>query len=161
MAADSVSTVFDKLTGKESTEWWMTVYFDGQDIKLLAQSGEQGFSSLVKSLDESKIVHGVFKVLGVDNRGNLTAVRPKFVAFTYVGSGVSALKRGQAGPQRDKLKNVFKGVALEVQFDDLSDFSAFAIAQKLLASGGAHKPTEYDFGSEKVTVEQLIGQKHT
>lgn len=46
-------------------------------------------------------------------------MRPKYVQFTYVGSGVSPLKRGQAGPQKEKLKKVFSGVQLEVFSLDL------------------------------------------
>jgi hypothetical protein len=78
-------------------------------------------------------------VLGVDNRGNVIAVRPKYAQFTWVGPSVSGLKKGQAGPQRDKLKKVFHGVSLEVQFDDLSDFTQESIARRLLARYSQHR----------------------
>ncbi len=73
------------------------------------------------------------QVLGVDNRGNVIAVRPKYAQFTWVGPSVSGLKKGQAGPQRDKLKKVFHGVSLEIQVDDLEDFTQESIARRLLA----------------------------
>ncbi len=76
-------------------------------------------------------MHG--QVLGVDNRGNVIAVRPKYAQFTWVGPSVSGLKKGQAGPQRDKLKKVFHGVSLEIQVDDLEDFTQESIARRLLA----------------------------
>ena len=81
--------------------------------------------------DFHSFFHG--QVLGVDNRGNVIAVRPKYAQFTWVGPSVSGLKKGQAGPQRDKLKKVFHGVSLEIQVDDLEDFTQESIARRLLA----------------------------
>jgi hypothetical protein len=63
----------------------------------------------------------------------ILTVRPKYVAFTWVGPSVSALKKGQAGPQRDKLKKVFHGLALELQIDDADDFTQENVARRLLA----------------------------
>ena len=163
MASDPVSAAFTALVSQDNSNklTWILANFENNEPVLVAQS-EEGFAELKKALDPSKIQHGVFKVLGVDDRGNVVATRPKIVSFVYVGHGVGALKRGQAGPQKDKLKKVFLGVHLEIQIDDLDDFTQVSVAQKLLASGGAHKPTHYDFGSNDiVTVESLIGQKHT
>ena len=164
-----ITTAFNELTSQsnDNQNWWLLTTFENNE-PILHSKGTSGFETLKKSLDSTKIMHGVFKVLGVDDRGNVVATRPKIVAFTYVGSNVGALKRGQAGPQRDRLKKLFLGVHCELQIDDLDDFTRVSIAAKLLASGGAHKPTRYEFGpaSENdehniVSIESLIGQKHT
>jgi hypothetical protein len=83
-------------------------------------------------------------------------VRPKYVSFSYIGSGVGALKKGQCGPQKDKLKKIFHGVHLEMQvrlsmrkhlmasthlrasciwkqIDSIDDFSQKDIGARLLA----------------------------
>jgi hypothetical protein len=112
----------------------LLVTFEGNsDVPTVVGSGTDGFKACKKALDDSKIMHGVVKVLGVDNRGNVVAVRPKYVSFTWVGPSVGGLKKGQAGPQKEKLKKVFHGVSLEMQIDDLSDFTQEAIARRLLA----------------------------
>eukprot|EP00455_Lapot_gusevi_P014190 TRINITY_DN1702_c0_g1_i1.p1 TRINITY_DN1702_c0_g1~~TRINITY_DN1702_c0_g1_i1.p1 ORF type:complete len:169 (-),score=68.35 TRINITY_DN1702_c0_g1_i1:123-629(-) len=166
-AADDAVSIFNDIAHPQNSRmWWMLVHFEGNaEQPTVFASGDNGFNHMKAALVDDKILHGAFKVLSVDNRGNVVAVRSKVVAFTYVGSGVGALKKGQAGPQRERLKRVFQGVSLELQVDDPSDLSPEGVASRLLASGGAHKPTKYQFGpdeqADSVTIEQLIGQSHT
>jgi Cofilin/tropomyosin-type actin-binding protein len=100
-------------------------------------------------LDENKILYGMFEVVGVDDRQNVTQRRYKYVFFSYSGPKAGGIKRARVGMYRGKVNQLFGdtagSIAVDLQTDDPSDFDKKEISKSLLAAGAAHKPDTYDF----------------
>jgi hypothetical protein len=46
--------------------------------------------------------------LGVDQQQNVTSKRPKYVLITFIGKGVSALRKGLILQKKGEIDNTFK-----------------------------------------------------
>jgi len=107
-----------------------------------------GLETFKKALDASQVLWGLICVHGVDVRANVESVRRKLVQINWVGSGVKPMARSNALGGKAKVGKLIKGVAATIDATEL--FSGQEIVDKLCAAGGAHKPTYYSFGDEKI-----------
>jgi len=115
-----------------------------------------GLDDLVATLDEKKIQWGVLKVFGVDQQDNVTSKRVKLVQINWVGPKVPAKHRSVALSGKSHVGQLIKGVTLTLDSNDKDDLTPVIIGKALLKSGGAHKPTHYDFGGGKTySLEEL------
>jgi len=138
--------------GKTGTNWILwAVGDDGKSLAVVGK-GTGGLSELLQQLsDDTKVYFGAFLVTGVDVRENVTSRRPKFVVFNYIGSKVSALKKAKVSVQKQDVQKFWQGIAASLDvFDPAHDLAQAEVAKKLLAAGGAHKPTQYEFGPDQV-----------
>jgi hypothetical protein len=119
----------------------------------------------ISQLPADDVVWGAFKVVGVDDRGNLVSRRPKFIFVKFMPVAAPSMKRARAGGHKGAIKQIINAhVDIEVSFKQLSASSFFilffvpqaesagdltedAIIQKLRAAGGAHQPTSYEFSN--------------
>eukprot|EP00456_Euglypha_rotunda_P007157 TRINITY_DN1125_c0_g2_i11.p1 TRINITY_DN1125_c0_g2~~TRINITY_DN1125_c0_g2_i11.p1 ORF type:complete len:157 (+),score=42.56 TRINITY_DN1125_c0_g2_i11:127-597(+) len=124
---------------------WATYELEGKTLKNTG-SGSGGLEELKKQLDESKVQFGCFQVFGVDQQENLSSKRAKLVWFTWVGGKVSVLVKARVSVQKPEIATVFPGAALALELSKIDDLNAKDVSAALLKSGGAHKPTYYDFG---------------
>jgi len=124
---------------------WATYELDSKTLKNTG-SGSGGLEELKKQLDDSKVIFGCFQVFGVDQQENLSSKRSKLVWFTWVGSKVGVLAKARVSVQRPEIATVFPGAALALELSNVDEMNSKAISTALLKSGGAHKPTYYDFG---------------
>jgi hypothetical protein len=85
----------------------------------------------------------------------VTSKRCKLVQITWVGSSVSPMLRNAALASKAERVNTFTGTAHEIQASDADMITEKGIAKQLLLSGGAHKPTHYMFGPNKVLLSEL------
>lgn len=77
----------------------------------------------IASLQDDEIVWGAFKVVGVDDRGNLVSRRPKFISVKYLPPAAPTMKRARAGGHKGAIKQVMDAhVDIEVQSSSLSFF---------------------------------------
>jgi len=138
--------------GKTGTNWILWGVSDDAKSLQVVGKGTGGLSELVATLsDEAKVFFGAFLVTGVDIRENVTSRRPKFVAFNYIGLKVPALKKARVSVQKQDVQKFWQGIAASLDvFDPVKDLAQAEIAKKLLAAGGAHKPTQYEFGPDQV-----------
>ncbi|RYG64850.1 hypothetical protein EON64_13150 [archaeon] len=100
----------------------------------------------LSSLPECDVVWGAFKVVGVDDRGNLVSRRPKYIFVKYSPTTVTTMKRATAGRHKGDIKKVMNG-HVDVEIEATSELTEDAIIAKLRAAGGAHQPTSYEFHS--------------
>eukprot|EP00461_Guttulinopsis_vulgaris_P000078 UN00078 len=56
------------------------------------------------------------------------------------------MSRNAVLESKNERDSIFNGVVTSIESDDKKFLTAQAVADKLLAIGGAHKPTEYAFG---------------
>ena len=141
---------FTDLTKTNSN--WILWEVENKEVKVTG-SGSGGLAELVSQFQEDKVYFGCLKVLAVDDRENTKSIRTKIVSFSFIGNKVPVLKKANAGPQRNEVFAKFKGTAGSIDVNDAKDFTSVAIKDLLLRSGGAHKPTRYEFGDG--TIESI------
>jgi len=71
------------------------------------------------------------------------------VQINWVGPSVPPMQRKNALAFKQEISSLFAGVATVVDAVSKDDLSQKILADKLLTSGGAHKPSYYDFGNEE------------
>jgi len=114
---------------------------------VVREHGTGGLEELVSHLGDSDILFAGLLATGVDQQENLTSVRPKFIFITWTGPKASALAKGRTSVQRPEVALLFSGQAIAIETNDKSTLTPKELGQRLLAAGGAHKPTRYEFGS--------------
>jgi len=146
-----VAATWKEMTHKDAKTNWMLIHFtDPSEKEMLGgvQKGEGGVKQLSGSLDEKKVMFGVFRVLAVDVRANVTSVRPKYVTFTFVGRNVGPLKRARVSTLKPEVLRVFMGSHATLETSEAADFEGEPITKLLLTAGAAHKPTYYEFAAD-------------
>eukprot|EP00030_Apusomonadida_sp_AF-17_P004153 a508423_4029.p1 GENE.a508423_4029~~a508423_4029.p1 ORF type:complete len:163 (-),score=72.94 a508423_4029:104-550(-) len=144
--AGSPADTWREVTDQANPKNWMIC--DSQ-LNLVA-SGEGGLEELKSSLDPAQVQFAGFVVYGVDDRGSTVSKRTKSIFVVWIGPGVGALARGKALRMKDQAVQLYQGAGLSIDCDDSSELSTKNISERLLASGGAHKPTSYDFGGGNI-----------
>jgi len=135
---------------------------NGKNLELIGK-GSGGLAELAKGFDEKEIMWAAILVKGVDQQENVTSVRPKIVRVSFNGKTVPVMKRNRTLQFKAPVDKLFTGCAIDFQCSLLTEVEPLAIAMKLLASGGAHKPTHWDFGDgQSITLKEAqTGQRNT
>ena len=128
---------------KQSAEAGVWIVADPKGSVTSSGSGVQGF---IDAFDDGLIQFGVIRVVGVDKQESVTSERPKMVRVNWVGSNVKPMKKMGALQGKQAISNAWQGCAVEMDVENKSEISMNEIGLGLLKCGGAHKPTEYDFG---------------
>jgi hypothetical protein len=63
----------------------------------------------ISQLPDDDVIWGAFKVVGVDDRGNLVSRRPKFIFVKYLPGAAPTMKRARAGGHKGAIKQIFDG----------------------------------------------------
>lgn len=154
-ATDEVSSTFNEMADEKNDNNWIMTTVVGKEIQVVAV-GNTGFSGLKKSLDsnQDKVLFGVFRVYGVDDRHKDVVRRtPKWIFLKFLGRDVSFVKKAKVANHATAVKETsFDGAGLSISFDgseDISNFSMRSVAEDLLNMSGAHKPVYYDFGTDQ------------
>jgi len=176
MSSASPADAFKVISGKEAKAGsWMICNLDSKKkVEVFAQGVgkekidrlqiftpnqyEIGLGDLKTKFPEleDKVAWVGFNVHGVDERANVQSTRFKLVQINWVGPKVTSMKKMNALAGKSKIAKVFKGMAATFDIDSVEDLTVKSISSKLLAAGGAHKPTYYLFGSaedEKFALE--------
>eukprot|EP00010_Vexillifera_abyssalis_P007591 CAMPEP_0201550004 /NCGR_PEP_ID=MMETSP0173_2-20130828/6429_1 /ASSEMBLY_ACC=CAM_ASM_000268 /TAXON_ID=218659 /ORGANISM="Vexillifera sp., Strain DIVA3 564/2" /LENGTH=169 /DNA_ID=CAMNT_0047959873 /DNA_START=103 /DNA_END=612 /DNA_ORIENTATION=+ len=148
-ASDSnITATWDKITSEnDDTNWMLLSPKSGSKSDLeVVGSGSGGLNEMKETLDEGRIMFGLLKVVGVDEKETTTSRRAKYVFITFIGSKVSVLVKARVSIQKGQVTPLFHGVQIFVDISGVDELEPKVIADKLIASGGAHKPSHYEFG---------------
>jgi hypothetical protein len=143
----SLKQAWDSLTEKDGkTNWILFSFENDKSTKLIASgNGSGGLDELKSSLQDDQIHYGAFRVIGVDNRDTTVSRRPKYIWFTWIGTNLSVLKKARTSTQKPFLAKFFQSAQLNLELSGSDDLTKNEVGKRLLASGGAHKPTYYEF----------------
>ena len=144
------SQAWKSITDDKDPTNWIICGFDASKNMQVQKTGSGGLTELKPNFDEKQVQVAVVKVVGVDQQQNVTSKRPKYVLITFIGKGVSALRKGLILQKKAEIDNTFKGTTCTLQYSDTAappkELTHLSIGKALLAAGGAHKPVYYDFG---------------
>ncbi len=133
------------LDEKDSTNWVLAGYPEGKTNEvLLKESGSGGFDEMMTKLGD-EIMWGGFRVVGVDDRGNLASRRSKFIFFGYLPKTAKVMARAKCGGHKAAVKESFPSIHVEFMLEEPGEISQEEVIAKLRACGGAHQPTSYEF----------------
>lgn len=86
----------DLTNEKSPTNWILVGFIDKNTEKLevveVGTSGLKGLRAKLKA-DNSRVYFGALGVSALDKRGSMVSKRPKFIAFSMVGSGCTEMQR--------------------------------------------------------------------
>jgi len=142
---------------KGDLNWVLWGFENGSKTKLgVVGKGRGGITELSNYLDEGKVLFCGLKVVGVDAQPNLTSNRNKFIFITWAGPKVNAITKAKVSIQQQVVQGLCNGATCHIQVGDLEDVTPKYIGGILLRSGGAHKPTHYDFGGDtSIAIQDL------
>jgi len=149
---------FKEVTDLKNETNWMLIGFPGKNLELIGK-GSGGIDELAGKFDEKEIMWAALMVKGVDQQENVTSVRPKIVRISFNGKNVPVMKRNRTLQFKAPVDKLFQGCAIDYQCSLVTEVEPLGIAMKLLASGGAHKPTHWDFGTQSVTLKEAQNGK--
>jgi len=143
----SLKKAWDEMTAKEGKTNWILFAFESDKSTKLVAAGEGagGIDELKTHLKEEGVFYGAFRVVGVDNRETTVSRRPKYIWFTFIGSRVAVLKKAKTSTQKPEVAKFFASAQMNIELSSVDDLTKNEVAKKLLGSGGAHKPTHYEF----------------
>ena len=117
-----------------------------------------GLAGLAEAFDDKKCQFAALKIIGVDQQENVTSERPKIVQINWVGPKVPVMKKMGALQGKQKYAGKWGGIGSSFDIGLREDITMVSICKKILAAGGAHKPTHYSFGAESVPLADLYNE---
>ena len=147
MGDSAISGAWAAVTRDGDVNWFLISHKAGSrsDLELVG-SGNGGFDEMKGHLDDARVMFGIIKVVGVDDKETTTSRRAKYVFITFIGERVSVLVKARVSVQKGQITPNFHGVQAYLDFGSKDEFTMEVIGQKLAGCGGAHKPTFYEFG---------------
>jgi len=128
----------------------------GKNLSLKA-SGEGGLADFVAELEDDKVCWGAFRCWAVDDRGNVTCERAKFVFVQWMPAAASTMRKAKMGTHKGSVKEVLHSVHLDLQAEDKTAFEEGELVKALQAATGAHKPNGYRFEEGKIVSADYYG----
>jgi len=109
---------------------------------------------------DDKVMTGSFLALAVDERGSVVSTRRKYIHFLWVGPNVGVMVKGRVNSMSGGFREKFPGSAIYLQLmADLDELDEKVLEKNLLAAGGAHKPSRYDFTNAALEGTQVAASK--
>jgi len=152
---------FNALKDTKDPHNWLAYGLVGKSKALeLVGTGDGGLGQLAEHLPDDRVIFALLRAIGSDVQANVTSNREKFVYICWIGPRVPVLQRAKVGMQSKAVQVYLKGISLAITVDasDRKDLDTETLAKKLLACGGAHKPTKYIFGpGQEYSLLELLG----
>lgn len=89
----------------------------------------------------------------MDPKGAVVSKRNKYVFFAWQGPSVPAMKRVPATDAKRAIAGYFQGHHLSLELDDRAGLDEADLEKRLRASGGAHQPERFEFGTGSTITE--------
>jgi len=156
-----LAPAFAAIKDSKSPINWLAYGLVGKTNKLeLTGTGEGGLEEMTSVLADDRVVFCLLRVIGADVQANVTSNREKFTYISWIGKNVGVMQRAKVGMQSKAVQAYFVGVSLVINVDTSSkeDLALETLAKRLLACGGAHKPTKYVFGpGQEYSLLDILG----
>lgn len=150
-ALSSVADAWNQVQNDKAEPNYLVIACEGRDEKsakvvALANGDLKDFK---EHFDDDQVMFGGFRMRAIDDRGSVLSIRTKFIFVSYIGRNVRPLLRANAGTLRSRFEQIINGCHVSIAATEQSDIDEADITAKLLASGGAHSPNNWDYSGKK------------
>eukprot|EP00467_Chlorarachnion_reptans_P015268 CAMPEP_0114514976 /NCGR_PEP_ID=MMETSP0109-20121206/16457_1 /TAXON_ID=29199 /ORGANISM="Chlorarachnion reptans, Strain CCCM449" /LENGTH=173 /DNA_ID=CAMNT_0001695085 /DNA_START=175 /DNA_END=696 /DNA_ORIENTATION=- len=150
----ALRAAFKKVNDQKDPLNWVVIR--APDGKVVMDGCGTGLKTMMQAFKNEEMQWGLIGVLGVDDGSSVKSIRSKLVQIHWCGSSVHEADRGKLiKTQRPAIQKFAGAIACEVATSDPEEITSRKLAYKLFHAQGAHKPTYYDFGNEKVDCKGL------
>ena len=132
---DAIRQAYDDVRSNNSETEWAVFKFEGNKLNVASYGKE--FKDFKASFTDDDRGFGFIRI----NTGDELSKRAKFVFVTWVGSGVSAMKRAKMSTTKAEVKFIIQNFSVEVQPDDHAEFTYDKIKALVDKAGGANYGT--------------------
>jgi hypothetical protein len=115
---------------------WAVFGYDGNKI-IVQATGSGPFSEFKAQFQDNQCQFGFVRV----TTGDSESKRAKFVFVSWVGTGVSPLKRAKVSVHKANVKEVVRDYACEVHAENPDELDEQLVMEKVIKSGGANYGT--------------------
>ena len=126
-----ISQAYEDVRSDQSETEWAVMKFEGDSIKLTGTG--TGFEEFKSSFGPGDRGFGYYRV----NTGDELSKRAKFVLFTWVGPGVSFVKKAKMSVDKTLIKEVVLNYSVEIQLDNDNEFQFEYFKEEVDKAGGA------------------------
>lgn len=129
---DQVSDAYEDVRNDSTSTSWVLLCYEEKNIKF--HSSGEDYNQLLSQLTDDERMFGYVRM----EVGDEMSKRAKFALITWVGSGVSAMKKAKLSTDKALVKNIFKSFAIEVMTDEMVDLSEESLKLNIKKAGGAN-----------------------
>jgi len=141
---------------------------NNMNLHASGKGGRQRVSEILNNNDcDDKVMVGAFLALAIDERGSVVSTRQKYIHFLWVGPNVGVMVKGRVNSLSGAFRDKFPACVIYLQLmADLDQLEEQVLEKNLLACGGAHKPSRYDFTNAAlenvaVSTEKEVSKKES
>ncbi|KAJ8248855.1 hypothetical protein GJAV_G00228470 [Gymnothorax javanicus] len=129
---EGIRELYELVRDDNSDINWMTIVYDGKNMV----AGEKGveYEEFKQQCTDDERVFGYVRVTTGDDMSK----RFKFALITWIGTGVSVLKRAKVSTDKAFVKEIVKSFAKEFMVTERRDLDEDHIREGLKKAGGAN-----------------------
>jgi len=132
---------------EDERNWILLAYAQAEPNQVeIVGEGERGLAECLTHVSDDRVFWGGFRVIAVDSRRGVVSRRPKFVFFMLSGAAAPLKLKARGLLDMGAIAEVLSQAHISFQAESVAELSESAVVNKLLQSGGAHKPNGWDFG---------------
>jgi len=114
-------------------------------------SGGGGLSECLRhASSDARVYWGGFRVVAIDEQRGVVSERPKRVFFMLAGPDTPLKQKARGLLDMGAIAEVLQQTHVSFKVESASELSERSVVEKLLLSGGAHRPNAWDFGDGRV-----------
>lgn len=135
MDTESVRDAYNEIRDNNTDTTWAVFKYEASRIVCAAKG--VAFDEFKKLFDDDERAYGYIRL----QTGDELSKRSKFLFVTWIGPGVSVLKRAKMSIDKAIIKNVVSNFAVELQLETLSEFDLPFFTESLNKASGANYGT--------------------
>eukprot|EP00742_Colponemidia_sp_Colp-10_P020739 GILJ01024219.1.p1 GENE.GILJ01024219.1~~GILJ01024219.1.p1 ORF type:complete len:314 (-),score=65.91 GILJ01024219.1:112-1053(-) len=150
-ALSSVADAWNQVQSDKAEPNYLVIACEGRDERTakVVALGSGDLKTFKDHFDDDQVMFGGFRMRAIDDRGSVLSIRTKYIFVSYIGGNVRPLLRANAGTLRSRFEQIINGCHISIAATDQGDIVEADITAKLLASGGAHSPNNWDYSGKK------------
>ena len=130
-----ISQAYEDVRSDQTETEWAVCKYEDNDIKLTGTG--KGWDEFKSSFGAGDRGFGFIRI----ETGDELSKRAKFVLLTWVGPGVSMIKKAKMSVDKTLVKEVILNYSVEIQLDNENEFDYDYFKEQLVKAGGANYGT--------------------
>ncbi|XP_077284577.1 coactosin-like protein isoform X2 [Arctopsyche grandis] len=132
---EAVRAAYDDVRSDNSLTDWAVFKYEG--ARIVCSATGSSFDEFREQFTDDERAFGYIRL----QMGDEMSKRRKFLFVTWVGHGVSVIKRAKMSTDKAMVKDIISNFAVELQLETLSEFEIELFRDALNRAGGANYGT--------------------